>query len=61
MFQPHLAKGGALLHWDLIHGATKPRSKPRLSFNFRLIRDIELQNKENSIRRLHKLYGKSST
>ena len=57
--QPHVRSGGALLHWDLIHGATKPQTKPRLSFNFRIVPESQLSDKPENIKRLHRLYSSS--
>lgn len=59
--QSTLSNGDVLIHFNALHGATKPKGRSRLSFNFRLIPETELSDKEKNIQDLYRLMNKSLT
>ena len=57
--QSTLPIGDVLIHFNVLHGATKPKGRSRLSFNFRLIPETELSDKAKNIQELYRLMNKS--
>ncbi len=60
--QPHLKKGGVLtFDSNVLHGATKPKSKWRISFDVRLIPKEELLRADPRVQRTINLFHRSPT
>lgn len=55
------AIGNVFIHFNALHGSTKPKGRSRLSFNFRLVPETEMYNKVKNIQDLYRLMNKSHT